>query len=495
MAIGIEMSNSTNWRLAYEAGDEFIRRHLYQYSDNEEDFTTRQRLAYCPAYAKTLINEICSKLASQLHTVSRTSSPKVMARYSGEAGGVDGRNTNMTAYITADILPELLMQGRVGVAISKSKRYGHVYKLYQSESILDYSERDGELVNVKLQQYTEEGKSEVLLLHKRNSTVSCQINNEPASTLDVDFIPFVLFDVKRSFMADIWRHQVALLNLEASDLYYTYMANYPRYTEQRDARAENSFTPKDATGAKQKQGVLKGRVYGKDLDRPGFIHPSPEPLYASMKKEEQIKDEMARLLDVSLSELGGEGVDSGLTRIASELERCEQQLGTMFAEMLLNPGFNVVYPTIFTLKSDEDRIEEASKLSGTMASVPSVSYRKEVCKQIARLTLQGKVPSATLAAIESEINNRPVIIQDPEKLVDHVDAGIIDRVSAALALGYTAEGAVKAMEEKKDLMQHIYMAQENKQDIAARTGGDREMGTGDAKDEKTLSQDKAVNER
>lgn len=479
-----------NYRLAYEAGEDFINQHLYMYSDDEEDFTTRRQLAYCPAYAKALINEVKTKLASQLHTITRVSDKRVLERYAGKDGGVNGADGTMTTFIISELLPELLPMGKVGVLVEGTPT-GPAYKVFKREQILEYKYTGNKLTYLKLL----DGDNVHTFTKDDVVTYTLHTSGEKVatSTLDIDFIPFEILDIKQPLMAEIWRHQVALLNIEASDVYYIYKANYPRYTEQRDRRSADVYAKSDSDlPKKQKHGVLKGRVYDVGTDRPGFIHPSPDPLYASMQKENQIKEQMARLVDVSLSELGGEGVDSGLASIAAELERGENALGRMFAKMLLVSDFTAIYPTVFTLKSDDDRIEEATKLSATMASVPSVTYRKEVCKQTARLILQGKISADKLAAIEAEIEALPVIIQDPDKLVEHVETGIIDRVSAALASGYTAEGAIKAMEEKISLMQHIVAAQVSKLDVGARAGGDRETGTTAASDEKKISQDKAV---
>jgi hypothetical protein len=50
-------------------------------------------------------------------------------------------------------------------------------------------------------------------------------------------------------------------------------------------------------------GAMGGRQYPANLDRPGFIHPSSEPMVASMAKEEQMKREMDELITHSLSTL------------------------------------------------------------------------------------------------------------------------------------------------------------------------------------------------
>ena len=127
---------ASQYRLAYEAGDPFIQRYLYRYSADEEedDFATRSKLAYCPAYAKALINEIRTKLASQLHTITRTGPAKILDIYSGTNGGVNGRGLSMTTFIVGELLTELLVQGKAGVLIDYTPN-GPVYRVYPIENI------------------------------------------------------------------------------------------------------------------------------------------------------------------------------------------------------------------------------------------------------------------------------------------------------------------------------------------------------------------------
>jgi hypothetical protein len=106
--------------------------------------------------------------------------------------------------------------------------------------------------------------------------------------------------------------------------------------------------------------------------------------------------------------------------------------------------------------------------------------------------LLGEISAETISSIEQEIDNLPIVLQDPETLVKHIDAGIIDRVTGAIASGYTAECAVKANEEYKDRMQHILLAQSTKADVNARVGGDEGTGDKSAKNEKRITQDKGL---
>jgi hypothetical protein len=465
----------SDFRLAYEAGDEFIRNYLFRYSEEDENYEQRLRLAHCPAYAKALINEVKSKLASQLHTISRTADKRVMDKYAGLDGGVDGRGSSFTSFLVSEILPELLVMGKVGVYIENE-----VMKIIKAERIEAVAYENRQLKSLS---FSDEIGQHVFT----TSGLTISYNGEPVTELPG--IPCVIFNLKQSLMHDIWRHQVVLMNMEVADTFYVMEANFPHYTRQRDMRTEGTYK---LPGDPVKTGVTKGETYDKELDRPGYVHPSPDPLYASMRKEDQIKDEMAKLIDVSISELGGEGVDSGLAAIAAELERGESQLGDMYSKFLLCGDFTVKYPTVFTIRTREARLEEAEKQIKLMAAVPSTTFRKEVCKQAVRAMLLGEISAETISSIEQEIDNLPIVLQDPETLVKHIDAGIIDRVTGAIASGYTAECAVKANEEYKDRMQHILLAQSTKADVNARVGGDEGTGDKSAKNEKRITQDKGL---
>src|SRR5690606_23205445 len=100
-------------------------------------------------------------------------------------------------------------------------------------------------------------------------------------------------------------------------------------------------TAATATKAKEhdlKVGVVHGRRYGKGLDRPGFIHPSSEPIKASMAKQDALKNDIRTLINLSLSNikpkmasaesksLDERGLEAGLSNIGLVLEHCERKI-------------------------------------------------------------------------------------------------------------------------------------------------------------------------
>ena len=109
-------------------------------------------------------------------------------------------------------------------------------------------------------------------------------------------------EINQSLLADVSNYQIAMLNMTSSDINYAVKSNFPFYVEQYDPRVEmekrarqaidNDDTSKDGSAEAEKKakddqikvGNTQGRRYPINSERPGFIHPSPDPLMASMNK-------------------------------------------------------------------------------------------------------------------------------------------------------------------------------------------------------------------
>ena len=182
--------------------------------------------------------------------------------------------------------------------------------------------------------------------------------------LQIPVIPFCIAEVSFSLLEDISDYQVALLNLASSDMNYALRSNFPFYTEQFNPNSEFGYgrpaiPPKvdlhdtnilnirkageaeSAAEAKPREiniGSAQGRRYQKDLERPGFIHPSPEPLLASMQKQEKLQREIRQLVNLNLSNIepkrasaeskqeDAKGLEAGLSYIGMELEYTERKI-------------------------------------------------------------------------------------------------------------------------------------------------------------------------
>jgi hypothetical protein len=290
-------------------------------------------------------------------------------------------------------------------------------------------------------------------------------------------------------LKDIADIQIALTNMESSDIWYALKANFPFYTEQRrpgsgdymrpasgdDSTTGNAGTATAAATARDNEieiGPVKGRAYGPELDRPGFIAPPSDPLKVSMAKEEKLKEEIKQLLNLSIANLrptrqatdtrriDQEGLESGLSIIGAELEFIEREIAKIWA---LYQGTTSVatikYPKNYSLKTDDQRLSEADRYCGLIGKIPSITYQREMAKKTVRVLLGGSVSFDELEAIDAELDKAKVIDIDPENLLEDVKEGLVTRGTASKARLYP-DGEVKAAEtEHAERLARINIAQ------------------------------------
>ena len=142
-------------------------------------------------------------------------------------------------------------------------------------------------------------------------------------------------------------------------------------------------------------GGMVGRSYPQGLNAPSFIHPSSEPLKASIDKQTQLKDDIRQLVQLALSalqpkfasarskEFDQQGLEAGLSYIGLVLEHGEQQLATLYNNYELGDrAAKISYPLRYSLKSDMQRIEEAERLQSILFSIPTRTGQKTVSNLI-----------------------------------------------------------------------------------------------------------------
>jgi hypothetical protein len=349
-------------------------------------------------------------------------------------------------------------------------------------------------------------------------------------------IPFVLLQLSDSLLADVADYQISLLNLASSDINYALKSNYPFYVEQYDWKAEAPYlkpsvpggmvatnqTSLDPTTAavivsqekvrEVKVGSATGRRYPMGVERPGFIHPSSEPLAISMKKQEQLKLEIRQLVHLAVSTLAAtrqsaesqdhdtQGLEAGLSYIGLELQHAERKVAEFWAlyEGATEAG-SVHYPTQYSLLSDADRRAAAAELKDLMPMVPSLTFRREVSKRIVDIILGSKVRADVLRSIKDEIDNDPVVIGDPMVIEQDVINGLVDLETASLARGYPKGVVERAKADHADRLARINESQAQAaaiqqaikagaSDPGARGVPDLSANPNAARDEKALSQ-------
>lgn len=541
------------WRSVFEGGRQFINRYLIKFSarETDEDFANRKCITYPPAHAKAAITDIRNAIFQRMTDITRIGGPKsYQDAVAGIGRGVDNRGNSMNSYIGRFVLQELLVLGRVGIYIDKpplpknstladtdaTRPYLYIYTAesirswhYNEANELDailledhfYSfDEDSGLVTgqdtrYRLMRLTSEGVV-VTFYEWEDDDQGKRKLVETVKLLDLKRIPFVILELTNSLLADVADYQIALLNLGSSDMNYAMKSNFPFYTEQyspqsrlphmRPAGADDGTANEAGTSKAQEinSGGTQGRAYSKDLERPGFIHPSPEPLRVSMEKQDRMIIEIRQLVNLALTSirparasaeskaLDNQGLEAGLSYIGLELEYCEREIAKIWAEYEEDspePAY-VKYPDNYELRTDKDRRAEAAELEDLKKGTPSETYKKVIAKQIARVTVGTQVTQATLNRIYAEIDAAIVVDTDPDIIrMDH-EAGFVSTATGSQIRGYPKGEAAKAAVDHAERISRIAAAQspDGMQRMAARGVPDGEGDRKSGAEEKEMSQ-------
>jgi len=570
-----------DWRETYNGGPTFLRKNLKKFSSREtnEDFETRKFFTPIPSYAKAAVNDIRNSIFQRLRDVTRRDgSENYMRASAGEIGGIDNKGTTMQAFLGIEVLTELLVMGRVGVyvdmpqlagfrtmadegnarpycyqycvedilswAVSKPEEPGDFQALLLRDRGVDYNQGFGGGVYLPSGTYTRyrfiwidpaDGMVKMKLYNEDDALIGLDGNEikggDGIIQLELTRIPFTMLDIKGSLLKDVYKHQVALLNLGSSDVSYALKANFPFYTEQKDMRAVGAhlkqFVDDDGTtttsdnshiGQDARTGVSHGRTYDLKAERPAFIHPSPEPLMASIKLQEKLEDDIRKLVNLAVQnkmgqraisaeamKLSDQGLEAGLSYIGMVLEGAEHHIAEFWAAYE-NKNIEdrqiatVKYPDRYSLKNDEDRIKEASDLASLMYAVPGNTVKKELSKNIVTVLLSGKVDTDTIDKIFSEVDEAGYTTSDPEIIRSAVEAGLCGEQTGSIAMGFDENEHIKARDDRvtraKELMEaqsavKMAEAQAGMENAAARGVSDLAIDNNTGKAEKANAANKA----
>jgi hypothetical protein len=123
-------------------------------------------------------------------------------------------------------------------------------------------------------------------------------------------------------------------------------------------------------------------------------------------------------------------------------------------------GIIVKYPAIYALKSDAERIAEATSLQLLVRAAPGLSYAREICKRVAKIMLEGLVDSQMLLKVLEEIDKAEYIEGDYKAVAQDVLNGLVDNVTASNARGYNGAKVVPiAKIEHVERLKEIAQAQ------------------------------------
>jgi len=359
----------TKYRYVMEGGDSFIDQYLESFSarENAADFTARKAITPLPAFASAAITDVKNAIFQRMVDVSRTAGPQsYQDAVLGKNGGVNLLGATMTYFIGNEILPELLNMGKVGVYVDMPELSGsetvrdvdaiHPYfYIYKTEQIRNWRlSKQGEFIEFDMlllqesiltydDMYNLPAKDQVRfrLLTKENDEILVRFFDEEglqidangdstdeATVLGVKKIPFIILELNNSLLNNVANHQIALLNLESSDISYVLKANMPIYVEPQHPASSGHLKSEMSEGGDHNEievGNTTGRSYPSGSSPPSFISPPTEPIEASMSKQKQLKEDIRTLINLALSaiqpkyasaqakEFDEHGLESGLS--------------------------------------------------------------------------------------------------------------------------------------------------------------------------------------
>lgn len=505
------------WREAFEGGRLFRDKYLKQYSDRETvlEFTRRKELTPIPTYAKRGISRIRNNLAQRfVDVIRKDGSKKYQTAIAGNGRGVDGKGSSMNFFIQSQILDELLVMGKVGVFIDSARldsgtlaeaadAMPYMYR-YTIEQICDLhpapygskSEYDAVLlldVNEDRDRTTGVTKTvkryRYLWIDEATQKVRAQYismkgeADGPEIVTDLDAIPFVLYDINGSLMKDVASYQIALLNLASADTSYAIDSNFSFLTKQDRGNPFDvqSFSGPQAAPASGEDattanvpvptGPRKGMRYDPLMERPGFIAPPTDPARLSGEMRKEYAKEIFDLIDAAVSEKGDDEnspLESGLAFIGGQLQGAEVKIAKHWAAYEQADEKRREYPTIkypeeWRLRPLTERLEECAAGTKLIWSFPGEETKNEITKFVFARLMRGSISAEALERALESIDAATVPTSDPDIVLAMKEQGMLDAVSALVALGVEESEATKiadkANEEKAERLAEAAKAQ------------------------------------
>lgn len=494
-------NNWIKWRLTYKANQEFLNTYLYRFSKREDDyiFRARQKVTYVPAFAKAAVTDIRNAIFQRASDIIRDSGSDLYQQaISGALGGVDLFNSTMSFFIAQKILPELLPMSKVGVFIDMPKINGpskldkgnnHPYLyIYPIEDIINWIPGNpGEFKAVLLRDHgfdvdtttgfptTKIETYRYLYLNDQGTVtieiLSCEGEFLTREELAIPKIPFVVADIGESIIAEAADYQIALMNIESSDLIYILLANFPFYVEEYNPRQEALYNKNNEEEEEIETGLAQGRRYPSGTNQPAFIFPSPEPLRASMEKGAQLKSDIKALVNIAVSNLGAKmasaeskamdmvGLEAGLSYIGLVLQNLEQRIGEIWSLYESAPTPIILYPTEYSLPDQSTINSKIDQCINIIEKINAPTLRKSLACRVAHLMVGNRLSADKLAQIDLEIENAQVIYSDPKTTINDVINGVLDPETAASLRGYPSDTVQKAQDYQAKRVALIQAAQ------------------------------------
>lgn len=494
------------WREAYEGGRIFRDRYLKKFSDREDhqEWTRRVETTPIQSFAKRAINRVRDNLALRFVDIIRRGGPKsYQEAVDGKGRGVDNRGSSMNDFIQAKILSDLLVIGRVGVMVDAPALQGktaadamnfqpYIYT-YPVEQILDMTkaesnkESDFEAVLLCDHVRTRDPKNgktkfekryKYLWLDEQTGKVNLQyidMKGKPVGEVvrsELTAIPFVMFDIKQSFMQDISTHQIALLNLSSTITNYALEANFPLFRKQEDGNpfGEENAHPGGKVGDQQgpsQTGVRKGIKYGLKMNPPDFTAPPTGPMTESREYAKDLERQIFELVDAIVAELdpkGGGSMDAGLAYLGGRLQSGEARIADHWSAFENSTDIPVIkYPEEWRIRPLVERLEEIEKATSVIFKFPGREPKQIMAAHFFTRLMRGAITSEELETCTKAIKDSDLATSDSDLILALKEQGALDTETVLIALGVdekkAKEIATKANDERAERMAETQKAQ------------------------------------
>jgi len=467
--------NSNNewidWRYCYYGGKAFRDEYLVEFSDREKkhEFERRKSLTPIPTYAKKEINRVRNSISRRLPDVQRTGgSKKWRDAIDGKNRGVDLRGASMNAFTSKIILPEMLVMQRFGVlvdapetkAVTKADQEGfrpflRPFSVENFRAIAAPADHVSDWLAITLRivtpSYNSKSRTSTNAYTFRHYWINdageavVQDTNEsgkelgPVKNLDRADIPFVMYDGVESLMAEACSYQVAALNMISADTSYAVDSNFA-FMVRKQSRSIPTHLDEDH---EVDVGRGKGLLY--EDTPPAFISPPTEPMNSSLGMRKEMKEEVREIITGVLMSAGDDGtLEAGLAFYGQCLEEGEDRIWDHWRSYGDTPTINIAFPDTWTLKTDQERVEEANAWVDLMNKLPGQQGRRQASKEAYDRAFRGTLNTKELDAIKKEVDDVPYTTADPEVIIKAKEADVISVETAALALGFNPGEGTKA---------------------------------------------------
>jgi len=494
------------WRLIKNGGDAFVSEFLVKREyETTSAFADRTNITPDPCTASAAIDDLINTLSARLDVTRSGGSDLFQAVISGGLGGVDHNDPSMQTFIIRDCLPELCFMSMHGWLINNFIDENDPIKTpyiipYKAEDIYNWAYVNGKLVAIALRSFAaiidENGFSsdsmEVYRIFKLvDGKVVTHLENvegkqidpitlEPASseeTLNLDEIPFVFLRLPVPLLQKIDKYQIAVLNLQSADIDWLNTGNMTIYVEQSPLHSSlpQIKQPDDPTQDPITNQVVIGnkigRSYSMQAERPAFIAPPADPIKVSMEKQANLTNQVKDILKTQLNTMKlassesidklSQGLEAGLFVIGVCLLTAEIEFARIFSKYE-GKGENtakISYPVKYELRTEEDRLNKASKLKEIQKSIGSNIAKKSLEIQILQTLLEGRIESKDYDSAIKEVREAEFCIYDPDSIVSFTEGGVISRELASKTLGAPSGDSAKATAEHLERIKAVQLSQ------------------------------------